>query len=76
MGFAAPSKGDHMKALLGLSGHIAAAVGALACLVGGVARLAGHYYLGGFQDMSLFMGGIGLMVFACLAKLYALPARV
>jgi hypothetical protein len=61
-----------MKALLGIIGNVAAVAGVIVCLVAGGARLAGHYHVGHFEAMTLFMGGIGLMVFACLAKLQTL----
>lgn len=43
--------------------------GALLCLTGGISRLAGGFHLGGFEASTLFLGGIGLMVFASLLKL-------
>lgn len=49
-------------------------VGALGCLiaaVAGVARLTGHYHLAGFESMTLFHGGVGLIVAGCFLKLHA-----
>lgn len=57
-----------------LVGNIAAIVGILICLAAGVSRLIGAYYLAGFQTITLFTGGIALMVMACLAKLHHLSA--
>ena len=58
-----------MKQFLNLSGHVAAFLGIVLCLVSGVARMAGSYHTLGFENMTLFMAGTGLMVAACLAKL-------
>ncbi|CAA0123453.1 Uncharacterised protein [Halioglobus japonicus] len=52
-----------------LAGSIAGILGALTCLITGLARMAGFYYLAGYQSTTLFTAGIGLMVFACLIKL-------
>jgi len=57
-----------------LVGNIAAIVGILVCLAAGASRLIGAYYLMGFQTITLFTGGIALMVMACLAKLHHLSA--
>lgn len=57
---------------LAIAGRIAGAVGALICLVAGVSRVAGLYYVAGFQSTTLFNVGIGLMVFACMIRLEAL----
>ena len=59
-----------MDKLLGLIGNIAALLGILICLIAGFNRLIGSYHLLGYEDMTLFIGGIGIMVAACLAKLY------
>lgn len=63
-----------MKNGLGMLGTAAGALGVLICAVSGVARVAGHYHLGGFEAMTLFNGGIGLMVAGCLFKLHAMQA--
>ncbi|HYQ90802.1 MAG TPA: hypothetical protein VES89_01670 [Candidatus Competibacteraceae bacterium] len=39
------------------------------------ARLSGNHYLMGYENMTLFTAGIGLMVLAYLAKLYQLSNR-
>jgi len=61
-----------MDKLLGLVSNLAAAVGVLACLAAGVARLFSRYYVANFEAMVVFTLGIALMVFACLIKLYRL----
>jgi len=58
-----------MNKLLKIVGNIAALLGILACLVAGVARLAGNHYFFGYETVTLFIGGIAFMVMACLAKL-------
>ncbi|NND68289.1 MAG: hypothetical protein HKN19_11935 [Halioglobus sp.] len=55
-----------------LAGRISGVLGALICLVAGLTRIAGMYYVAGFQSTTLFNVGIGLMVFACMMRLEAL----
>ena len=55
-------------------GDIAAVLGVAVCLVAGLARLAHTFSMGGVSTLTLFVLGIALMVFACLAKLHALNA--
>lgn len=59
-----------MDKLIRLIGNAAALLGLLICLFAGVARLTGGYHVLGYESMTLFTGGIALMVAACLAKLY------
>ena len=61
-----------MKHLLETGGNGAALLGVLLCLVAGGARVAGAFYLMGFELMTLFIGGMGLMLGGCLAKLHLL----
>ena len=63
-----------MNKLLDFAGNIAAALGILICLVAGVTRLTGSYYVLGYEAITLFIGGIALMVMACLTKLHRLSA--
>ena len=63
-----------MDKLLDFAGNIAAALGILICLVAGVTRLTGSYYVLGYEAITLFIGGIALMVMACLTKLHRLSA--
>jgi len=55
-----------------LAGRISGIAGALVCLVAGLTRVAGMYYVAGFQSTTLFNVGIGLMVFACMVRLEVL----
>ena len=64
-----------MQQLLNLTGSIAAVLGIIICTLSGLARLAGNYHLAGYESTTLFTVGMGLMVFACLAKLGLLAAK-
>lgn len=54
---------------LGMTGSIAGILGILICLISGLARIAGYYYLADYQSTTVFNMGVGLMVFSCLVKL-------
>lgn len=60
-----------MQKLIQALGNSAAILGIAICLVTGVMRLGGQAVVFGFEAITLFIGGIALMVMACLAKLYA-----
>ncbi len=64
-----------MKPVLTLLGNAAGVLGVLVCLIAGLARIAGHFYLAGFEAMTLFNGGIALMVAGVLFKVHALASR-
>ena len=59
-----------MDNILGIVGNIAGALGILVCAVAGIFRLSGSFYVFGYEAQTLFIGGIALMVMACLAKLH------
>ena len=61
-----------MPRLYAFAGDAAAVLGILACMVAGLGRLAGYYHILGFEALTLLIGGIALMVAACLAKLQQL----
>ena len=65
-----------MDKLISIGSDVAAVVGILLCVVSGAARLLGTYAIGGLGTMVLFTVGVGLMVFACLAKLHLLTLRM
>lgn len=46
-------------------------LGVVLTAVAGVWRVTGHYHIAGFEVMTLFVGGMGLMLIACFAKLYS-----
>jgi hypothetical protein len=47
----------------------------LVCLVAGLVRVMGVFYLGGFEVLTLFNAGVALMVFSCLLKLHVLQHK-
>ncbi|HSP01640.1 MAG TPA: hypothetical protein VLN90_09300 [Thioalkalivibrio sp.] len=47
-------------------------VGVLVCIAPVLMRLAGHYYLLGFELGTVLLGGIAILVMACLARLEVL----
>lgn len=59
-----------MKELIKNIGNIAAILGILVCLVSGGARVAGQFYVVGFEAMTLFNVGVAFMVAAILAKVH------
>jgi hypothetical protein len=64
-----------MNQLLAYAGRAAGILGALICLLSGLARVSGSFHLGNFAATTLFMVGVGLMVFACMVKLEVLSRR-
>ena len=64
-----------MKQLMVFASRAAGILGVLLCLVAGVSRLTGNYYVAGVEATTLFMVGIGLMVFACFLRLESLGNR-
>ena len=64
-----------MTKLIGISGNLAAVVGILVCVLTIAARIFSIYEIAGIDAISLFTLGVGLMVFACLAKLHVLTVR-
>lgn len=65
-----------MEKAIEVVGNISGVLGVLACFVSGLFRLSGQYTF--FDQIlldSMFIFGIGLMVFACMAKLHLLSSR-
>lgn len=58
-----------MQNFLRLGANIAAYIGTLTCLVAGIARIAGNPHLAGFESLTVFIGGMALMLFSALLKL-------
>jgi len=56
-------------------GGFTAVAGIVICLAAGLARLLGNHYFLGFESVTLFIGGIALMVLACLVRLEQLLLR-
>lgn len=61
-----------MDKTIALGGNIVGLAGVLLTVVAGVARIMGHYHLAGFEIMTLFVGGMGLMLIGSFAKLHVL----
>ena len=64
-----------MNKLITIAGDVAAVAGILLCVLSGALRVFGTYTIAGLGTVALFTVGIGIMVFACLAKLHLLTAR-
>lgn len=65
-----------MNRLIGIAGDVAAVVGILVCILSGAARAVGVYSIGDIGTIAMFTAGVGIMVFACLAKLQVLTAQL
>ena len=65
-----------MDKMLDLLGNVVGVTGIIACALAGVSRMLGGHYLLGFESVTLFIGGIALMVMACLVKLHQLTISV
>ena len=63
-----------MNQLMVFVSRAAGILGALLCLVAGVSRLMGSFYVANVEATTLFMVGTGLMVFACLLKLESISS--
>jgi len=57
------------------AGTVTGILGSILCAITGLARVAGMYYVLGFQSTTLFTVGMGLMVFSCMIKLEELASR-
>ncbi len=56
--------------------NMATIFGILLCGAAGITRITGSYYLMGFETMTLFLAGMGILLVACLAKLYQLESKL
>jgi hypothetical protein len=59
-----------MQKTIGVVGMSAGVLAVAICLISGVVRLSGSYGLMDIPAGLAFQSGVGLMVFACMAKLY------
>lgn len=57
-----------MNTILANVGTGVGIIGILVCLIAGLARLGGFYYLAGFESVTLLNTGVALMVLAILMK--------
>ena len=60
-----------MQSILATAGSVVGWLGVFVCAVAGTAKLLGAYYFLGFEALSVFVGGVGLMSAGILAKLEA-----
>lgn len=65
-----------MKTITNWLANLSGASGVVICLAAGISRLTGAFHLGGFEASTLFLGGIGLMVFAGLLKLQLIHSAI
>ena len=61
---------------LDLLGNVLGVAGIIVCTLAGASRLLGSHYLLGFESLTVFIGGIALMVMACLVKLHQLTVAM
>ena len=61
-----------MNNLIAKGGCAIGALGVAVTVASGVWRVSGHYYLAGFEAMTLFVGGMGLILIGCYAMLHVL----
>jgi type IV secretory pathway VirB2 component (pilin) len=64
------------KDILGTVANIVATIGIVICAVSGLARLLGHFHVLGYAAITLFTGGMSLMVLAALIKLHIIESRM
>lgn len=62
--------------VLEMVANAVAAIGILICAVAGVGRLFGSYYVLGYEALTLFIGGISLMVLSGLIKLHIIKTII
>lgn len=61
--------------LLKIASDVVGVLAVLICLVAGLVRVSGGFYLAGFEVLTLFNAGMAGMVFACLLKLKLLQLK-
>ena len=65
-----------MRRVMGVASYVLGVLGLVVCTAAGATRLSGTFYLlDTAETLSVFQGGMGLMVAACLFKLWALEPR-
>ena len=64
------------KNFLGTVANIVATIGVVICAIAGLSRLLGSYHVLGYEAMTLFIGGISLMVFSALMKLHIIESHI
>lgn len=64
-----------MRALVMLVARGAGLIGLMLCLISGITRFAGSFWLAGYQAGTVLSLGTALMVLACLAYLVILVEK-
>jgi type IV secretory pathway VirB2 component (pilin) len=64
------------KDFLGTVANVVATIGVVVCAVSGLSRLLGSYHVLGYEALTLFIGGISLMVFSTLIKLHIIESHI
>lgn len=64
-----------MTAILLRGGQAMGLLGVLLMAIAVLTRLTGRYVVGGFETVSLLIGGIGAIVIGCFALLWVLAER-
>jgi energy-converting hydrogenase Eha subunit C len=64
-----------MENLLVMLGRLAGFAGVALCLVAGLARILGNFYLGGFSVISLLQAGMAGLLIGCFLLLLATQQR-
>jgi type IV secretory pathway VirB2 component (pilin) len=64
------------KDFLGTIANVVATIGVVICAVSGLSRLLGSYHVLGYEALTLFIGGISLMVFSTLIKLHIIESHI
>jgi hypothetical protein len=57
-----------MDKIIAYGGNILALSGCFVCLLAVVGRLSGAYVMFGLQSVTIFIGGVALVILACLFK--------
>ena len=65
-----------MSKTLETLGSVVGIIGILMCLGAGVVRVTGGHWLFGFEAFTLFLGGIGVMMVACLLQVQAIALKL
>lgn len=65
-----------MHRLLLLAGRLSGLGGLALCLIAGIARLSGSFWLGGYQVGTMLVAGIGALAAGSFLLLWALTERI
>ena len=65
-----------MEKMINTIGTILGIFGILVCVLAALSRVVGNHYVLGFESITLFIGGISVIVAACLAKLHSVSLQL